>query len=537
MRVLKIEISRYRKLQRQSLSLGEFLLLVGRNGSGKSTFFRAIEFLLMGEQCTDVRAMQQVVGLERLFVADGQPDVSAEILIEPVDVARLNLLLGRTIGDDTPWSGGPVRITRRRSGKKEAPDVLVFEWSEEQRKIFGTHAKKIESDLAGEMAASVLYVRAERFLDAKTGADGDEITADGRSVMSTLFKLAHDHTREISDAFTDFQNHFREVFPEIKNVAVVQRGSTQDLIFDKRHSHWMGTGHQEVAAILGETVDRSPRIVMIEEPERGLHPSAQRDLVSRIRRILGDRQVMISTHSPTLVATVAPESIVQVSVTGTLRRLHANSIGDLVEDLGISFADLLSARVVLMVEGPDDRAAWNAWLETAKLSGLCRVLDTGGYSNVQFYAESQFVRAMQSPPPVCTLLDGDVHSKPDGKTIEARCKQLANDTKGFHKLLPVECLENLLLNPVVWNRHWGVPVAEFERKLGDLKVEWKAKQAAGKKPPPEAKFCFDALVKEFKEVPSRPSHCAEVAAAMKPDEIHDDVRKTIEELRRLCTPA
>jgi predicted ATPase len=50
-------------------------------------------------------------------------------------------------------------------------------------------------------------------------------------------------------------------------------------------------------------------ILLVEEPENGLHPARIRDVVATLREISKSTQVLIATHSPILVNELRPEEI------------------------------------------------------------------------------------------------------------------------------------------------------------------------------------------------------------------------------------
>ncbi len=65
---------------------------------------------------------------------------------------------------------------------------------------------------------------------------------------------------------------------------------------------------------------RPTPILLIEEPETGLHPSRIADVVRILREIAKTRQVVLATHSPLLINELAPDEVSVVTrdpVTGT----------------------------------------------------------------------------------------------------------------------------------------------------------------------------------------------------------------------------
>lgn len=75
--------------------------------------------------------------------------------------------------------------------------------------------------------------------------------------------------------------------------------------FNGKHSHssdGMGEGIISVFAIVDALYDSKPGdVIVIDEPELSLHPSLQKRVAALINRFAGDRQVVVSTHSPYFV--------------------------------------------------------------------------------------------------------------------------------------------------------------------------------------------------------------------------------------------
>ncbi|MGR9319798.1 ATP-dependent nuclease (plasmid) [Rhizobium leguminosarum] len=107
-------------------------------------------------------------------------------------------------------------------------------------------------------------------------------------------------------------------------------------------------------------------IVVLDEPDRVLHPRLQRLLLDEVAKIARERkqQVFLSTHSP---------SLINPSVTEALNAVVFRAVGtrvslledrrDVLDDLGVSSADLAQANGVIWVEGPSDRIYINRWIQ------------------------------------------------------------------------------------------------------------------------------------------------------------------------------
>ena len=75
--------------------------------------------------------------------------------------------------------------------------------------------------------------------------------------------------------------------------------------FSGKHTHssdGMGEGIISIFAIVDALYDSKPGdVIVIDEPELSLHPSLQKRVAALINRFAGDRQVVVSTHSPYFV--------------------------------------------------------------------------------------------------------------------------------------------------------------------------------------------------------------------------------------------
>lgn len=67
-----------------------------------------------------------------------------------------------------------------------------------------------------------------------------------------------------------------------------------------------------LVTLLLQPEDRRPRLIVIDEPELGLHPAAEMIIAGLIKAAAITRQVIISTQSATLLDHFVPEDVVVV---------------------------------------------------------------------------------------------------------------------------------------------------------------------------------------------------------------------------------
>src|SRR5438093_555369 len=119
--------------------------------------------------------------------------------------------------------------------------------------------------------------------------------------------------------------------------------------------HDMGGGIEQllmVATVLLTTGDECA--LFLEEPESHLHAGAQRFLIETL--LQGNRQIFITTHSPTFVNLSQSSSIYQfkysLNRTTIIHLGNTEMLGAMLADIGSRNSDVLLSDAVLFVEGP-----------------------------------------------------------------------------------------------------------------------------------------------------------------------------------------
>lgn len=130
-------------------------------------------------------------------------------------------------------------------------------------------------------------------------------------------------------------------------------------------------------------------ILAIEEPEAHLHPGAMHQVNQIINSILGEHQVLITTHNPIFANRESLSSNIIVSGGGAR---SAKSIRAVREVLGIRASDnLSSANYALVVEGPEDLTIFSALLpalseklKVAMTGNLLAIVPIGGSGKLSY---------------------------------------------------------------------------------------------------------------------------------------------------------
>jgi AAA domain, putative AbiEii toxin, Type IV TA system len=255
------------------------------------------------------------------------------------------------------------------------------------------------------------------------------LSADGSNLSDVclwLLTRAIEQWRSICAAVYQIVPSIGELIVDVKGneVALVVRGNYGGAI--ERNIKDIGTGVEQLllVAVACES-QRDPRMVVVDEPEIGLHPASQRVLLGHLRRWAESRQIVVVTHSPTLVE---PSDGHPSERTYVVRRNPANETSTVeevtgsrlwrgLEELGVPANDVFGATRVVVVEGPSDAECMKIWFPELKSNPWCKVIDLGGSAKIVVGVDVLEKLHSFDPRKVLALLDADEGGVPGSETV------------------------------------------------------------------------------------------------------------------------
>lgn len=140
------------------------------------------------------------------------------------------------------------------------------------------------------------------------------------------------------EQFIQLENRFRAIFPQIKTIRLMQEPAYRGLADDRLHMPMLEkadgkgiyfefvNGQQVPASQTSDGVllvlaylaifylptPHRPRIVLVEEPENGIHPKRLQDVLGILRDLIKEQttsQVILTTHSPYVLDLFEPEEV------------------------------------------------------------------------------------------------------------------------------------------------------------------------------------------------------------------------------------
>ena len=174
--------------------------------------------------------------------------------------------------------------------------------------------------------------------------DGRHLKEDAGNLAAVLYRLKEDrsglyqrvvdHVRLVLPFFSDFV-----LEPEHDNVLLAWRERNSDQVFDVSQASDGMLRTIALVTLLLQPEDDLPNVLILDEPELGLHPYAINVIGGLISAASLKTQVILATQSTALVDCFQPEDIVVVEREGresVFKRQCPESLSDWLEDYSIS---------------------------------------------------------------------------------------------------------------------------------------------------------------------------------------------------------
>lgn len=374
MKLEKIDLTRFRSIEKCSIFVGNVNALVGENNVGKSALLRALNsfFNLESERenflnGTHLYTQRSQTKIKLTFNNIPNNSGLEEYLNDEKLVLELKYLPGTkrfTLNAFTPDSVS-LNLDFLNQIKKYVDYVFIpptrnedqFKW-EESKAIKRVVSALLEKKFKSRDTVSRRFVEAAGFLQRnafdKLGSQLTEFYGD----KSTFeFELTFKKNLTFLDFLTDLD------FNVVENSA-------------KNHIENCGTGVQSLSIIalyrMLASIKKSNVILGVEEPETNLHPQSQRQLVKRILSPLRtglESQVFFTTHSTVLIDSLDHLDIILFrkqedssrGIKTSLKQLRKDfwDFYDIAEMQYYQFhhfrnSDFFFSRLVIIVESPTD---------------------------------------------------------------------------------------------------------------------------------------------------------------------------------------
>jgi len=362
-RLTRLRVSGFRSLRDLELQPTALTVLIGANGSGKSNlveFFNMLSFTLSGS--LQLYVSRRGGGSSILHYGPKKtPVVSAELVFEdPKGTSEYGCSLAFASPDRLIFTDEHVKFQRAGESKPFSKTLNVGQTETDLLALAEAKGNATASTVARVFLRRLRGLQVYHFHDTsenahiRTNQDVDR----HRALMSNGGNLAaflHMLQKAYPAHFDRIVSTVRLVVPYLKEfdltpdrlneqrIQLRWRDRNPDYEFGP---HQLSDGSLRAIALvtaLLQPEELLPSLIVIDEPELGLHPSAVGAVGTLIRSASAKRQVLVATQSPRLVSEFTPEDIVVTEreedssgygVT-TLRRLTKEDLGAWLEDYNL----------------------------------------------------------------------------------------------------------------------------------------------------------------------------------------------------------
>ena len=355
-RLESIRIRGFRSLADVGLSdLGATSILIGSNGSGKSNFIRFFEMLSWM-----LRSGRLAEFVERYGGADDQlyggngttPRMEAELALR-TDMGRneYRFSLAHVHPDRFMFADEAFRFSRQDrttlapwhhlgSGHREAA-IVEAAHSPQSIDVNPVTARVIVR-LLRNCAVYQFHDTSDssNFKKRWDMEDNNDLRTHGGNLAAVLHRLEHEDNRR----FESICRHITRVLPVFDRFQI-------DASYGKVLLRWKAKGTDKtfgahltsdgslrffaLVTLLNLPREMLPDVLLLDEPELGLHPVAIALIGNMIKALAGDLQIIVATQSPLLVDVFNLDEIIVLDLhngSTAFRRLEPNAYREWLDD-------------------------------------------------------------------------------------------------------------------------------------------------------------------------------------------------------------
>lgn len=354
---IRISVKGYRSLADLSFEVGNVTLLIGANGSGKSNLvdlIRLVEWMMRG----DLQLFIARAGGAATLLHNG-PKTTERIELRIVAPSQDERFQHVEAGFVMEWSADDTLfLLRQEFGVRRAPDDYEFV-TEMMRSSVRECVLLTRPDFGGDNPAPALLQKllsgwkVYHFQDTSAQAgirrasdlsSGLALRETGENLAAFLLHLRDNH-----------RAHYDRVVAVIASVAPYFRDFLLVSVGDKVSLRWRSTSseyefgpHQlsdgtlrfmALAALLLQPEEMLPSLIVLDEPELGLHPYALSMFAGLVRSASAHCRLVLATQSAPLLDLFEPEDIrivEQHDGASTVRRLDPEALQSWLEEYSVS---------------------------------------------------------------------------------------------------------------------------------------------------------------------------------------------------------
>ena len=326
----EVHFRNFKSLRDASLKLERLTVLVGPNASGKTSVLEGLSYLVDAKNANNAEEFLQTIPSPRLLLSSGQPGT--------MQLTCRSGHLWTQLGVDLPERAWPTQQEFSAEPFRSEHGIVMKEGQDQAKFEIGWGRTCRTKDI-GLGPAAFLRLDAERL---KTPSYSEQpvptMQPNGEGLASVLSYMASNQP----EGYEAVQDAFRKVIPIVRGMrfprARVTRLESEFITIDEKpfkhqseREYWGDSIEFDMKGASGIPVEmvsegtllvlglltvligpNQPRLVLLDDIDRGLHPKAQEDLVDLLRKLLdqySEMQIVATSHSPYLLDHLRPEEV------------------------------------------------------------------------------------------------------------------------------------------------------------------------------------------------------------------------------------
>jgi predicted ATPase len=308
----------YKSIAECDLKMRRLNILIGANGAGKTNF---IDFFRFVSEILNQR-LQKAVGVA------GGPDSLLHFGRKQTEEMDASFYFGATryMFALSPTDDNKLIFQQEIIGNIEEHEISSFGYLESQAHLYDTQggANKLDAVIRAIKNWKIYHFhdtgKMARVKQVHNINDNEYLRDDARNLAAFLFRLRSHHGEHyrrivktiqlVAPFFGDF--HLR---PTVDNKLKIQLEWTEKGQDEPFTASALSDGTLRficLAAVLLQPQEYMPAVILIDEPELGLHPFAIGVLAGLMRSVSQNHQLIVSTQSVELVNEFDAEDLVVV---------------------------------------------------------------------------------------------------------------------------------------------------------------------------------------------------------------------------------
>ena len=345
----KLTIKSFKSIREQVLELGLLNVLIGSNGAGKSNLIEAFRFLreIVNQNLAGYVGVKGGADTLLYFARRKSPEMSFRLEFGEGDTANAYFVRLAGTDEDSMLIAEEAAYYHERKNDPGPQALSISRFSKESK------LKTVDHIGARETMRDLDSYRVYHFLDtSNTAAVRDAGDVEDNRVLrpkaENLAAFLYWLQQKQPDHFANIQDTVRQVAPFFQEFRLAPSRLNESII----RLEWKekgSDGYFNASSLSDGTLrflclstlllqPELPAVVLLDEPELGLHPAAVNLLADLLSSAATRTQVIVATQSVTLVNQFEPESVWAVDRTdnqSVFRHLSRQDMSAWLDDYGL----------------------------------------------------------------------------------------------------------------------------------------------------------------------------------------------------------